>query len=170
MYDNNLPTIAFSNYAAAIEHVRNAQEAAIMAARRVTEAEVDLEHATANEFQNHLEAAADVAKGSNETARKERRLLWMASHYEDIIREADEAQHEKRKADMKLEHARDIRSLRKLECQALTAGIDVEPVRLTPSTIDLESVARQITVKGTEGPAIETLRALLQADRLEEQA
>lgn len=67
-------------YAAAIEAVHNAATVYRQAVETLTDAEEELERKTAYTFQENVNAAAYVAAGSNETARKERRTIWLDQH------------------------------------------------------------------------------------------
>lgn len=111
-----------TDYAAAIEAVRNAHEAYNIAVQALSGAEEELERKTLAHVVNNVICVSYIAIGKNEAERRERRASWI---YDILGRDQElvrTAKHEKAQAEMHLEHARNLRSLARLRCEWVMQG------------------------------------------------
>ena len=115
-------TDPMTDYAAAIETVRNRHETYIMAGQVLADAEEELERTTLNAALNDVNCVAYIYAGKNETAQKERRKSWFLNNFTYELEEVRTAKHERNKAEMEWEHARKLCNLERLRCEWMIVG------------------------------------------------
>ena len=135
-------------YQEAIDNAYTAHERLNEAIDTLTDAEHAFAYATARDLVENLDAVAYIIAGNNETARKDRRTLWIDRHLTVEQEAVWKAAQEKRDAEAALELARDVRSLERLRLVMLST---VGEGQLPAQAAEIAHLTRLLNVANAQG-------------------